>query len=56
MSESLAPGILSPRIEKRLKGQTDLPPALPGLLNLNYSSKFYGYDILKQEAGKERCG
>jgi phosphoglycerol transferase MdoB-like AlkP superfamily enzyme len=49
-----APGIVAPRIENRLTAQIDLAPTLLGLLNLSYNSKFYGFDILKLEPGKER--
>jgi phosphoglycerol transferase MdoB-like AlkP superfamily enzyme len=49
-----APGIIMPRIENKLTAQIDLAPTLLGLLNLHYTSKFYGYDILKLSAGKER--
>lgn len=37
-----------------VKSSIDLAPAVPGLLNPDYTSKFYGYDILKLETGKER--
>ncbi|HTE12468.1 MAG TPA: LTA synthase family protein, partial [Chitinophagaceae bacterium] len=49
-----APAIITPRIENKLTAQIDLAPTLLGLMNLNYTSKFYGYDMLKLEAGKER--
>ena len=49
-----APGIISPRIENKLTAQVDLAPTILGLLNLDYTSKFYGYDILKLPAEKER--
>jgi len=49
-----APGLIAPRIETRLTAQIDLAPTLLGLINLSYTSKFYGYDILKLEPGKER--
>jgi phosphoglycerol transferase MdoB-like AlkP superfamily enzyme len=49
-----APGIIAPRIENRLTAQIDLAPTLLGLLNLSYTSKFYGFDMLKLEPGKER--
>jgi phosphoglycerol transferase MdoB-like AlkP superfamily enzyme len=49
-----APQIVPPRIEDRLVGQIDLVPTLLGLLNLSYETKFYGYDILKLEKGRER--
>ncbi len=49
-----APQIIQPGIEDRLMGQIDLDPTILGLLNLNYKTKFYGYDILKLEKGRER--
>jgi len=49
-----APAIIAPRIENRLTAQIDLAPTLLGLMNLSYTSKFYGYDIFKLAPGKER--
>ncbi|MEP7278177.1 MAG: LTA synthase family protein [Bacteroidota bacterium] len=49
-----APDILAPQIEEKLTAQIDLAPTLLGLLNIEYSSKFYGYDILKLQEGKQR--
>jgi phosphoglycerol transferase MdoB-like AlkP superfamily enzyme len=49
-----APQIIAPRIEDRLVGQIDLAPTILGLLNINYKTKFYGYDIFKLEKGRER--
>jgi phosphoglycerol transferase MdoB-like AlkP superfamily enzyme len=49
-----SPAHIKPRIEDRLVGQVDLAPTLLGLLNLNYTSRFYGYDIFKLEKGRER--
>lgn len=34
--------------------QIDLGPTVLGLLNFSYKSKFFGYDIFKLEAGRER--
>jgi phosphoglycerol transferase MdoB-like AlkP superfamily enzyme len=48
-----SPGNIAPRIEDRLVGQIDLAPTVLGLLNFNYTSKFYGYDIFKLEQGRE---
>jgi len=50
-----APGLVTPAIEKRLTSQIDLVPTILGLLNLNYSSRFLGYDIFKLPAGRERA-
>ncbi len=49
-----APSIIQPKEEKRLVSQIDLAPTILGLLNLNYTSKFLGYDINKVSAGNER--
>lgn len=49
-----SPGFIQPKEDKRLMSQIDLAPTLLGLLNLNYTSKFLGYDINKVPAGKER--
>lgn len=49
-----SPANITPRIEDRLVGQIDLAPTLLGLLNMSYTSKFYGYDIFKLEKGRER--
>ena len=46
----VAPG----RID-RLMSQIDIPPTLLGLLNFSYVSRFYGYDIMKLEPGRERA-
>ena len=54
MSDGSAPAVISPRIRKQVNGANRLAPTLLGLLNLHHSSKFYGYDILKLEAGRER--
>ena len=54
MADGYAPAVPGLRIENRLTAQTDLVPALTGLFNLEYTSKFYGYYILKLEGGKER--
>lgn len=49
-----APALLQPRIEDRLMAQVDLVPTILGLLNVPYTSKFYGYDIFRLEKGRER--
>lgn len=50
-----APGIIEPGIMDRLMSQIDIGPTLLGLLNFSYTSKFYGYDMFKLEAGRERA-
>ncbi len=42
-----APGFISPQQNGTLISQIDLMPTLLGLLNFDYSSKFYGQDVLK---------
>ena len=39
---------------ERLMSQIDIGPTVLGLLNFSYTSKFFGYDIFKLEAGRER--
>ncbi|MBX2932898.1 MAG: sulfatase-like hydrolase/transferase [Ferruginibacter sp.] len=50
-----APQLIKPAIENRLVSQIDLAPTLLGLLNLNYTSRFMGYDIYNMTAGNERA-
>ena len=49
-----APELIQPLIEKKLSSQIDLAPTLLGLLNLNYTSRFLGYDLYKIKPGSER--
>jgi phosphoglycerol transferase MdoB-like AlkP superfamily enzyme len=49
-----APALIEPQIEKRLTSQIDLAPTIFGLMNLNYTSRFMGYDIRKIRPGEER--
>jgi phosphoglycerol transferase MdoB-like AlkP superfamily enzyme len=50
-----APALIKPVVEKRLTSQIDLAPTVLGLLNVNYTSRFLGYDIFKTPAGRERA-
>lgn len=50
-----SPAHVSPGKMERLMSQIDLAPTLLGMLNFSYTSKFYGYDINKLEAGRERA-
>ncbi|MEO6252775.1 MAG: sulfatase-like hydrolase/transferase [Ferruginibacter sp.] len=50
-----APGLIKPAIENRLVSQIDLAPTILGLMNLNYTSRFFGYDIYHMTAGNERA-
>lgn len=50
-----APALVKPAIENRLISQIDLAPTLLGLMNLNYTSRFLGYDIFNMTPGNERA-
>jgi len=49
------PAHLAPRTVDRLASQIDLPPTILGLLDFSYDSRFFGYDLLKVESGRERA-
>ncbi len=49
-----SPKWVAPQLEKRMVGQIDLAPTILGLLNMQYKSKFYGYDVFQLESGRER--
>jgi len=42
-----APKLIMPLNEQRLTSQIDLAPTLLGLMNVNYTSLFFGFDIFK---------
>ena len=50
-----APQLVKPAIEGRLVSQIDLAPTILGLMNLNYTSRFFGYDIYNMNPGNERA-
>jgi phosphoglycerol transferase MdoB-like AlkP superfamily enzyme len=50
-----APQLIKPAIEERLVSQIDLAPTILGLMNLNYTSRFFGYDIYHVQPGKDRA-
>ena len=50
-----APQLIKPAIEERLVSQIDLAPTILGLMNLNYTSRFFGYDMYNMTAGNERA-
>ncbi|HET6805693.1 MAG TPA: sulfatase-like hydrolase/transferase [Frateuria sp.] len=50
-----APGHITPRRVHRFMSQIDIPPTLLGLLDFSYRSRFFGYDIFKLPAGRERA-
>lgn len=49
-----SPKNLAPKQFDRLTAQIDIAPSILGLLNFNYRSKFFGYDIFRLEEGRER--
>lgn len=49
-----APKLIQPLNEHRLTSQIDLAPTLLGLLNLNYTSHFMGFDIYKTPVWRDR--
>lgn len=44
-----APKLIAPREEAKLASQIDLAPTLLGLLNFDYTSTFFGRDLLKDD-------
>ena len=42
-----APALVTPKMEESLTSQIDLIPTIFGMMNLNYQSRFMGYDIYK---------
>jgi len=50
-----APQLIKPSIESRLVSQVDLDPTILGLMNMNYTSRFLGYDMYQLPAGYERA-
>ncbi|WP_449434189.1 LTA synthase family protein [Pseudomonas putida] len=45
-----SPKLIEPREEAKLASQIDLAPTLLGLLNLSYTSTFFGRDLLQSDA------
>jgi phosphoglycerol transferase MdoB-like AlkP superfamily enzyme len=50
-----APNLVKPQNMNRLMSQIDLIPTVLGLMNVSYTSKFFGYNMFKLEAGRERA-
>lgn len=48
------PGLVAPALEKRFTSQIDLAPTLLGMLNIEYTSRFMGYDMNRLTPGNER--
>jgi phosphoglycerol transferase MdoB-like AlkP superfamily enzyme len=49
------PQLVSPSIENRLVSQIDLAPTILGMMNMNYSSRFMGFDVFHMKLGNERA-
>lgn len=45
-----APKLIAPREDAQLASQIDLAPTLLGLLNLSYTSTFFGRDLLREQS------
>ena len=50
-----APDYVVPGKMERLMSQIDVGPTILGVLNVSYTSKFCGYDMLRLEPGRERA-
>jgi len=50
-----APKHVAPRVIDQVASQMDLPPTVLGLLNLHYTSRFYGRDILRTPLDQGRA-
>ncbi|MNK15183.1 Lipoteichoic acid synthase 1 [compost metagenome] len=50
-----SPGNVAPGNFDKLTAQIDIPPTLLGLLNMDYTSKFFGQDVFKMKPGQERA-
>ena len=49
-----APHLVTPLIENRLTSQIDIAPTLLGMMNLNYTSRFLGFDLYKTPVKRDR--
>jgi len=50
-----APKLIAPGVFGRLMSQIDVAPSLLGWLGLSYKSRFFGYDMFRLAAGRERA-
>ncbi|ACM21926.1 sn-glycerol-1-phosphate transferase, putative [Geotalea daltonii FRC-32] len=50
-----APALIKPQKIDRMMSQIDIAPTVLGLLNLSYTTKFFGKDILNDQVGQERA-
>ena len=49
-----APKLVKPKLEDRLTSQIDLAPTLLGMMNINYTSFFLGFDLYKTPVERDR--
>ena len=49
-----APQLVKPVIEDRLASQIDLAPTLLGMMNINYTSRFLGFDLFRTPVERDR--
>ena len=49
------PKYVSPAKHDRLMSQIDIAPTILGMLNIKYTSKFFGYDVFRLKEGHERA-
>lgn len=50
-----SPGNIAPGRHERMTSQIDIAPTVLGLLGMDYDSRFYGVDVLRQPPGHERA-
>lgn len=50
-----APGLIDAREDSRVASQIDLAPTLMGLLNMDYTSTFFGHNLLRPDTGPGRA-
>ena len=50
-----APGFVAPQKQDALMAQIDIAPTILGLLHFNYTSKFFGLDVLNTPKEKQRA-
>ena len=50
-----APGVIEPGSNDLLSSQIDVPPTIMGLLNIPYTSTFFGQDIIKDGPRNQRA-
>ena len=50
-----APQLIKPVMEERLTSQIDLAPTVLGMMNINYTSRFLGFDIYRTPIERDRA-